>query len=68
MDLEIFDESYTQQARLVVEIYKNDKEIIPNWWLEIIADEEFEPSDLLAIAPCFPSIEKQIENLVREAE
>ena len=68
MDLEIFDENYTQQARLVVEIYKNDKEIIPNWWLEIIADDEFDPSDLLSLASCFPAIERQIENLVKAVE
>lgn len=68
MDLEIFDENYTQQAKLVVEIYKNEEDIIPNWWIEIYESDNFEASDLLAIAPCFDSIQRQIENLVRAVE
>lgn len=68
MDLEIFDENYIRQVRLVVEVYKNENEVIPNWWLEISDSDDFEPQDLLAIAPCFNSIERQIESLVRSVE
>lgn len=68
MDLEIFDESYVQQARLIIEVYKNEDNIIPNWWIEISGDENFEASDLLTLSSCFSAIEKQIENLVKEVE
>jgi len=68
MDLEIFDESYVQQAKLIIEIYKNNDNVIPNWWIEISGDENFEASDLLSLSSCFPAVQKQIENLVREVE
>ncbi len=65
MDLEIFDESYVQQARLIIEVYKSDENSLPNWWIEISGDENFEACDLLTLSSCFPAIERQIENLVR---
>lgn len=69
MDLEIFDESYVQQAKLIIEVYKNDEsDIVPNWWIEISGDENFAASDLLSLSSCFPAIEKQIENLVKAVE
>jgi len=65
MDLEIFDESYTFQAKLVIDIYKNDETTLPNWWLEISDSDEFEAKDLLAITSCFNSIERQIDAIVK---
>lgn len=64
MAVEKFEPDTLPSTSLHLTVYNDDGEIIPAWWLEIEADDNYDLAEIVALLDCLPSISEQLQKLL----